>query len=91
MKQNAAQIGCYYRLCMEKLKHIDFPDELCSDSFCQNRDHRIVIDFMYDKDNIITALRQAAEGNSGLVGNRGGRRIVVECNRYVRGRWRTCS
>lgn len=83
-ERNASQVDRYYSLCMEKLKKIDFPSELgyCCDHFCRDKNHRTIIDNFYN--NIVTSLREAAEGSSGFVSEGKKRRMVIGWNKYVR-------
>lgn len=78
------QINCYYRLCMQKLRLVDFPAELsnCCDNFCLNKEHTVIIDNLYK--NIVTSLREAAEASSGYVRKSINKRTVIGWNRHVR-------
>lgn len=48
-KRHVEQLVNYNKLCNDKLKLVDFPDQfrLCADSSCHNLEHRAIIDNMY--------------------------------------------
>ncbi|CAK1584651.1 unnamed protein product [Parnassius mnemosyne] len=77
------EIGIYTKLCNEKLRAFDFPEEFlsCSDCVCKCIDHKLLIDKLYSE--IVNALSVAAT-ESNTVRSRIGKRPVVGWNRYVR-------
>lgn len=58
--RDRAQINQYWEVCSANLRDIDFPNDMqkCGDIACNNLEHRLIIDKMYDK--IVSTLRSAA-------------------------------
>lgn len=76
------QIKSYSMACHERLRLIDFPDELrfCCDKACQQRAHRHTIDKMYD--DIVKALSEsAAMGRASNIRRKN--KVVLGWNKHV--------
>jgi exonuclease III len=81
--RNENQIKTYATDCHNRLKHIDFPMEFsnCADKFCNDPNHRHVLDRLYY--DIVAALRDASMADRGCRRSGRGESRVVGWNRHV--------
>lgn len=82
-ERKTEQIALYNQLCNEQLKLIDFPSKLsgCCDFSCDDVEHTVIIDKMYDE--IVDILTRAAEDSYCYSNKLRKKKPVVGWNRHV--------
>ncbi|KAG7299102.1 hypothetical protein JYU34_017603 [Plutella xylostella] len=83
--RDTEQIGIYSEMCHNRLREIDFPDDLrqCSDKICDNVKHKLVIEKMYKQ--IVNILSEAAiSSHTGCINLKRKKRYITGWNKHVK-------
>lgn len=82
--RDSSQIKKYINICNSQLKFIDFPEQCseCADRFCDNVNHRVILDKMYN--DLVTVLTEASKASKQCCKIHKRKKYVTGWNKHVR-------